>query len=244
VLSPHFDDAVLSAAGQIMRNDGHAAVVTVCGGVPADDVPASEWDSLCGFRTGAEAAQVRAQEDVNACQLLDAESVHLSHLDGPYASTDDLGDLTDLIAALPPHTRVLVPAGIGGNPDHVRVRDCALAALAELPDRQVGVFADLPYAAALWHWGNHTPDSLLAGQAGLRVLAGLSARPLPARKDTDVVVEHIQLDDAQWQRKRGAVCAYASQLGPLGSHAFRFMANPGPLQHEVVWWLGASDATS
>jgi DNA-binding response OmpR family regulator/LmbE family N-acetylglucosaminyl deacetylase len=237
VLSPHFDDAVLSAAG-LIASTGQAAVVTVLGGEPACHVEASHWDRLWGFDTAAEAAQVRAREDVHACQLLAADSVHLPYLDGPYDGAGSLDGLVELLSGLPPHTRVVVPAGIGGNPDHLRVRDAALAALAELPDRRFGLYADLPYAARLWHWGELGYDAVLDGWAGLQVLAGLSPKQLPGGETADLQVDQVRLDGELWQLKRRAVCAYSSQLGPLGSQVFGLMAHPGPLQHEVIWWIG------
>jgi DNA-binding response OmpR family regulator/LmbE family N-acetylglucosaminyl deacetylase len=244
VVSPHFDDAVLSAAGWIIRSAGQAAVVTVLGGVPPEDVAPSDWDRLCGFRSAAEAARVRAGEDVEACQVLGADSVHLSHLDGPYAKDDDLTGLTDFIRAIPPDSRILVPAGVGGNPDHVRVRDAALRTLAARPDQVIGLYADLPYAASLWHWGTEDMAGALAGRDGLRVLTGLSGAAVPGGAGAEVVVEHLRLDPEEWGGKRQAVGAHASQLATLGSHAYRLTANPGPLQHELVWWIGGIDAAA
>jgi DNA-binding response OmpR family regulator/LmbE family N-acetylglucosaminyl deacetylase len=244
VISPHFNDAVLSATGWIIHSSGQAAVVTVFGGVPPNDVAPSAWDRLCGFADAAEAVRVRAREDVQACQSLRADTLHLSHLDLLYAPPDDLTSLTSLLRTVPAQSRVLVPAGIGGKPDNLRVRDAALRAMAGSSQRTVGLYADMPDAASLWQWGTDDLADALDGQEGLRVLAGLPPAALPGGPAAQVVVEHLRLDDAQWASKRRAISAYASQLAPLGSHADRLTANPGPLQHELVWWIGGDDTAA
>jgi LmbE family N-acetylglucosaminyl deacetylase len=241
VISPHFDDGVLSVAGLVLRRAEPAAVVTVLGGAPEDDVPASVWDRTCGFRTAAEAAHHRAAEDARACRLLDVESVPLPGLDGSYPGAGGghvpSEHLTELLAGLAPDALVLVPAGIGGHPDHLRVRDAALRILAARPDQPVGIYADLPYAAALWHWGTDRSAAALTGLPALHALAG------PVPEAVEATAEHVRLDDAEWAAKRDALWAYASQLAPLGAYAMRLMADPGPLRHEVVWWVRSRRAT-
>jgi hypothetical protein len=46
IVSPHLDDAVLSAASQLLRPG--ARVVTVCAGEPPAGTPLAYWDRLTG----------------------------------------------------------------------------------------------------------------------------------------------------------------------------------------------------
>ena len=47
VISPHFDDAVLSCGHWLHMNPG-AVVATVCSGKPERGSPASKWDARFG----------------------------------------------------------------------------------------------------------------------------------------------------------------------------------------------------
>lgn len=229
VVSPHFDDAVLSVAGHLLRwRDGPAAVVTVFGGEPDDGVPASEWDRLCGFDSPVTAARVRGREDRAACAALGVDALHLPHPDDPYrppgAPLDDLVDL--LAAALHPGARVLVPAGIGGNPGHVQVRDAIAGGLPRLRGAEVRLYAELPYASTAAEWGTE--------RAGPHCWPDVPAHLLPP---DPACAERVELTPAEWTRKREALFAYASQLASLTLGFRRFTRVPGPLQFELTWTI-------
>jgi LmbE family N-acetylglucosaminyl deacetylase len=223
VVSPHFDDAVLSTAGLLVRRNTPATIVTVFAGLPESAEPVSDWDRLCGFDNAQAATQTRASEDRDACRRLGLTAIHLSCVEG----VDDLQPLRDLVSSLPEGTVVWLPAGIGGHHGHTRVRDAALTAAASGP---VYVYADLPYAANLWHWG-HPEFTSLDGTAGLQAVAALKAAPARA------ALEVVRLSAIEWARKRDAVWAYASQLGPLSLKSRALMACPGPLQTEALWQI-------
>ncbi|WP_436760742.1 PIG-L deacetylase family protein [Streptosporangium sp. V21-05] len=225
VVSPHFDDAVLSVAGLLARREGNAAIVTVLGGAAGEEL--SAWDRLCGFASAEETARERRAEDARACELLGVDQVALDNPDVPAAKLP----LDDLEAFLTEHvtarTRVLVPMGIG-NADHEAVRDRALDVLEKVESAERWVYADLPYAAAVREWGSPAAGQALAGKSPVRALAeryrlGVEA---PSR-----------LEGAGWALKRRAVLAYASQIAPLASDHGEFLAMPGPLQYELVWAL-------
>jgi LmbE family N-acetylglucosaminyl deacetylase len=228
VVSPHLDDAVLSTAGLLIRRGRPATVVTVFAGAPAAGEPVSDWDRLCGFDDARVAAGVRADEDRRACAHLELSAVHLDHVEGGHGDCD-LADLRHLLTTVPGGTTVLVPAGIGGHRDHIRVRDAALAALADGGPGPVHLYADLPYAANLWHWGQPAHSDRLCGPAALRAIAALPEAPAQA------VLDWVRLTAAEWARKRRAVWAYASQLGCLSLTTRSLMAYPGPLQTEATW---------
>ncbi|WP_329091818.1 MULTISPECIES: PIG-L deacetylase family protein [unclassified Streptosporangium] len=225
VVSPHFDDAVLSAAGLLARREGNAAIVTALGGAGET---LSAWDRLCGFASAEETARERRAEDARACEILGVDQVALDNPDVPAARLplDDLeAFLTEHVT---PRTRVLVPMGIG-NADHEAVRDRALDVLEKLDTLEPWVYADLPYAAVVREWGSPAAGEALAASPPVRALAGRHRlRPGP----------RLRLDGDGWTLKRRAVLAYASQIAPLACDYGEFLAMPGPLQHELVWVLG------
>jgi LmbE family N-acetylglucosaminyl deacetylase len=173
VVSPHLDDAVLSA-GQFIAGRPGTVVVTMLAGAP--DPPVTKpWDVQCGFETSQEAIESRRAEDENALAELNATPVHLNFLDEQYG----LARVEDLTAALieqVEHHRpefVLGPLGVQ-NSDHQRVREALLNAKLSVP---VWLYEDLPYsvkepqiAAAALDWvrgrGN-TPQSGLLGNGPL-----------------------------------------------------------------------------
>ncbi|MFF3438979.1 PIG-L deacetylase family protein [Streptosporangium sp. NPDC002721] len=225
VVSPHFDDAVLSAAGLLARREGSAVIVTVLGGAPGE--APSAWDRLCGFASAEEASRERRAEDARACEILGVDQVVLDNPDVPAARLpmDDLeAFLTEYVT---PSTRVLVPMGIG-NADHEAVRDRALDVLEKVGSLERWAYADLPYAAAVREWGSPAAGRALEAGPAARALAEryrLGARTSP------------RLEGEAWALKWRAALAYASQIAPLACDHGEFLAMPGPLQHELVWVL-------
>ena len=234
VVSPHFDDAVLSVAGLLSRWGATATVVTALGGRPGTGTPVSDWDRLCGFDDPVTAATIRAGEDRAACAHLGFTPIHLGGLDsayrGPAGPEDDLAELSSALAGVARGVPVLLPAGIGGHHDHVRVRDGGLAALAAGGHSPVYLYADLPYAGNLWHWGRPEFDRL-DGPHALATIAALATCPGTA------TVTQVRLTAGEWATKRAAVWAYASQLAPLAMTVRGLMLHPGPLQMEAVWQI-------
>jgi LmbE family N-acetylglucosaminyl deacetylase len=234
VVSTHFDDAVLSLGGLVAAAAGEGravVVVTACGGCPPEQVEASEWDRACGFRSGAQAAAVRAAEDRDACAILGAAAVHLDALDGPYRSDDGLRALAAFVTEQGArYADVYLPAAIGGNQDHAAVRDVALRTFGVHGGQRVWLYADLPYASTVDRWagfaagGNPSVDE--AWEPDLSV-----ARPWCSFTAGTV----HEVAGERWDLKRAAVCAHASQLAVLGAQYGPFLASPGPLQTEAVW---------
>ncbi len=62
VISPHYDDAVLSCGHWLSQNQG-AWVSTVCTAHPEQGIPASIWDRESGFENADEAMISRRAED-------------------------------------------------------------------------------------------------------------------------------------------------------------------------------------
>ena len=121
LLSPHWDDAVLSAFSVISASGEKVDLVSMCGGVPAT-TSLSGWDALCGFPDPATAAAARMAEDQSALNGRVASRTDLPILDGGYSQPSDHNARRPIIRQaihswLRRHTdaevSVLLPAGAG-----------------------------------------------------------------------------------------------------------------------------------
>lgn len=215
MISPHLDDAVLSAgatAASLADVERQVVVATVFAGIPELGLsPAARaFHQHCGLPD--EAVQVRRAEDVRAVAEVGAEPVHLPFLDGlyrrwrgrwlcdrpgalyaPAAPLDPAvwsgvrARLDDLLSALQP-ALVLTCSAIGGHVDHRLVRSVTQAVCRTHQTRLL-LWEDLPYAL----------DTSPAGVP--TILEGAPVQP-----------SHIE-------RKLRAVAHYASQLQMLGGPA-------------------------
>ena len=218
VLSPHFDDAVLSCGGWLARHAG-TTVVTVCSGRPGPGVPADPaCDALVPFDDADRAAEARCAEDRAALEQLDAEQVLLGFLDGAYkdrtgrahedrgvvgtfeeALVDRVGRLLD--ERMP--DRCLFPLGLL-HPDHVVTRRAAVSALGTRPHIRALAYLDLPYGIAF-------------GEAAREEAGAMPGRWLGAEAAPQAGAPGV-LATAR-RRKRSAAGSYRSQL-PLLRRSF------------------------
>jgi LmbE family N-acetylglucosaminyl deacetylase len=207
-ISPHLDDAVLSAGARLhdLAADGHEVVVlTLFAGFPPPPYSplALELHALWGV--GEDPIGARRREDEAALAQLGATARHAGFLDAVYRpgrsrwqATDESADaafrpklalaIRDALAPAP--DLVLTAAGIGGHIDHVLTRDTVLT---ECRDAAVPVelWQDLPYAG--------TTSAVPRLAPGVRLAAG---RPVVA-------------SEPAWRAKTAAVRCYTSQLGML-----------------------------
>jgi LmbE family N-acetylglucosaminyl deacetylase len=166
-LSPHLDDAALSAGGLIYDQTQSGIPVeiwTLLCGAPAE----TEYSPLAqilhaqwGFADAEETARERRQEDRNAAAILGAKTVHFDFLDciyrrgkngdwlylqdvfaPPHADESDLpSQIASAVSARLELDDVLVgQLGIGSHVDHVLVRQAA-----ELLGRPLLYDIDIPY---------------------------------------------------------------------------------------------------
>lgn len=176
-VSPHLDDAVLSAGAYLAACATRGAAVTVvtmfAGDAPDQLSPAAKrHHERCSL--SLDAVATRRREDVRALGAIGASFVHEEHLDAIYRHRPDgawvCSEDADLFArpcsdpGLDDRLRssvsaaidicradlVLGPSGFGGHVDHVLVKSAILAATrrARIP---VLLWADQPYAANLAH---------------------------------------------------------------------------------------------
>lgn len=236
VLSPHLDDAVLSA-WSVITDVRDVAVVNVFAGVP-EPGPAPRWDLLAGARDSSVHMQDRLDEDRAALALAGRSAVYLPFLDRHYRTGDPgTAELASAIgAALPAASMVHAPAGIGGHVDHLLVRDVAidLSHRLRLP---LSLYAELPYAVR-FGW----PSWVSGAPADPRVVVDedwevyLSSVPL-ARSALSARVD--RLDDVQMSAKLAAMKRYRTQFPLLNHGPIRLLEHPLVLSFEVAWTVEA-----
>jgi LmbE family N-acetylglucosaminyl deacetylase len=220
VVSAHLDDAVLSAALQLMRPGAH--VVTVCTGAPPDGTPPADWDELTGATDAAARVRERLAEDDRALAALGVEAT--TRLDFP--DDQHIIDPAErpahdaLVAALRPHlagaVEVWVPAAVGGHRDHVATRDAAVAAADHTA--VVHHYADVPYSLE-FGW----PD----------VDAGIW-RESSADHCRLTRTIHPLDPDAQ-RRKVAAMACYPTQLPAVDPDGVLTYGAPAVVGFEVSW---------
>jgi LmbE family N-acetylglucosaminyl deacetylase len=159
LLSPHFDDAVMSSGHWLVRHPG-CTVAIVGSGRPGLGVPACQWDSTSGYSSGDAASLGRRDEDASALGVLGCQQHLLGFLDGEYQkevgrshedpnrSGDFEAELTRTLEEL--YTRMqpeqfIAPLGLA-HEDHKTTGRAARAVLRNHPECTLLVYADLPYA--------------------------------------------------------------------------------------------------
>jgi len=231
VISPHFDDAVLSCAHWLQRHPG-ATVATICSGSPGGDVEAHQWDEISGFVTGDEAAIGRRAEDAAALTTLCATQLLCGFLDGGYKELvgrchedpetpgpfeDALAiAITELVDHLRP-TLCVAPLGLIHG-DHIATGRASRSALSDRSDCSLLAYADLPYAIT-------APERLQSSLADLRA-SGLHVAPYPTPSPTPVEVK----------KKEQALACYGSQIRPLTVEHPRWRAGLQP-QAEMLFQI-------
>lgn len=209
-LSPHLDDAVLSAGGLIFEQIQAGRPVEIwtlmCGFPKASELTEFARSMHRNWETGTAAETVRARrvEDQNAAALLGAKAVHFDFLDciyrrgrtGQALYTDIYAPLHEEEADLPAQVAQTIVArlhsedvlvcqlAIGAHVDHVVVRKAA-----ELLNRPRLYIADIPY---------------------------LLKNPLELGRETVGMKESVQeVSESGLEAWIGAIEAYPSQLSSL-----------------------------
>ncbi|WP_459618577.1 PIG-L family deacetylase [Bordetella sp. 2513F-2] len=196
IISPHFDDAVLSCGALLSSHPG-STVLTVFSGVPHPGTPLPDWDRRCGFERADQAMLAREREDTLALALLGAKALRLGLLDQQYADPDGPDRLPGMLAGaldlLQPQ-RVLTPLGLF-HQDHARVSD-AVATIGPLLECEWYAYEEALY----------------------RCKPGLVQRRLAELRRRGVRATPADLGQPETPPpiKARAVAAYASQLRALG----------------------------
>jgi LmbE family N-acetylglucosaminyl deacetylase len=144
VISPHLDDAVLSA-GQFLAGRPDVVVATIFAGTPRTRDVTTTYDAKCGFKSAVEAMTTRRGEDQTAMALLGATPVHLGFVDSQYGKPTQVEgiahELGRLVHEYDPEF-VVGPLGLV-HPDHELVRDALLDVTTEATT-PVWLYEDLP----------------------------------------------------------------------------------------------------
>ena len=210
-LSPHLDDAVLSAGGLIYeqtRSGIPVEIWTFMSGYAPEEAVSPFAESLhqqWGFTSAEETTRSRRKEDKNAAAVVGAKTVHFDFLDciyrrgpngdwlyseisvPPHAEDADIPKrIAEIVSArLMPDDVLVAQLSVGSHVDHVLVRQAA-----ELLGRPLFYDIDIPYMF-------YKPEEFAPKSAGMR-------------ESTQLITE----DGLQaWQ---DAVLEYKSQLPVLG----------------------------
>jgi LmbE family N-acetylglucosaminyl deacetylase len=230
VLSPHLDDAVLSAWADL-RRPGEVIVVNVCDGTPPPGV-LGPHDRVKGATDSPAFMALRREEDRTALALAGREPLGLGFLDAQYrAPNDDLAPaaVSERLAATVPEAGAVVgPAALGGHRDHLACREVALAAARDgVP---ASLYADLPYAARVgwpaWVTGR-PPRPHLVPEA--RWAEYLDAVPW------ELTPRVIRLDHAEAALRECALRTYATQFEVLNGGPLDRLCHPEVRGFEVRW---------
>lgn len=236
VISPHADDAVLSAWQALA--DGAATVVTVFTGIPVGEHRLSDWDRGCGATDAAEQMRLRRAEDAAALGTCGARWVHLDFIDDQYRDgpAPHRAIVTALDAIVGDYDEVWFPAGIGGHRDHEAV---ARAAMDVRGTHRRVMYADLPYA------GRAFADATVPVEGGGRMadsaFATLPLVPPRARRRPPSV---RALDAGEQKAKRAALDCYESQLPALEPTFPGWWDDSGQFEWEWSWELPANPIPS
>ena len=98
IVSPHLDDAVLSA-GNLLAALSHVTVLTIFAGSPPVSSTLTTWDRDCGFAVGEDVIGSRREEDRHALSMFDASPLWLDFLEEQYA-TDVRPTIEEVSAAI------------------------------------------------------------------------------------------------------------------------------------------------
>ena len=209
-ISPHLDDAVLSAGGLIHEQTRAGMDVEIwtcmCGFPPDEELSpfAQVLHYQWGIPAAADVVTARRAEDARAAAIVGAKTFYFDHLDciyrrgrngdwlysdvfvPPLAEEEDLpARIAGMIAArLHPDDQLVCQLGLGEHVDHVLVRRAV-----ELLGRPLLYDVDIPYLF-------NSPDALAPKTAGMQAAVhGISAAGLTAWQD--------------------GISAYASQISSL-----------------------------
>ena len=209
-ISPHLDDAVLSAGGLIYDQTQAGMDVEIwtfmCGFPPSDEISpfAQVLHYMWGIRDAAELITARRAEDVKAARIVGAKTVHFDFLDciyrrgkngdwlysnvfvPPHEDDDELiAQIAESISArLQPTDQLVCQFGLGSHLDHVLVRGAV-----ELFQRPILYDVDIPYLF-------NSPAELAPKTAGMKA-------------------KTYRITDSGLRSWQDAISAYRSQLSSL-----------------------------
>jgi LmbE family N-acetylglucosaminyl deacetylase len=261
VISPHLDDAVLSA-WSVLSSSEPIRVVTVYAGIPAPGF-VTDLDRAHGAHESAAWLRRRRAEDIAALALADCEPVHLDLLEVQFPAyglpvvrervardpsaflsivvqesllRTDPDEIVRLVHDdVPSDAVVYGPGGIGRHPDHRDVGEAVVRLLGRV--REVRLYADSPYYLfrGLPSWLNVVPNS----EADEWCVAAL---PPLVRDCSSLIRRVVRLDDEALESKWAALECYRTELPSIVDDMRRFGISREWMRYETFWTVG-DDAT-
>ena len=230
ILSPHFDDAVLSLGGLLAREGRGTLVATFFTGMPRTPLT-TRWDTKCGFSDSTCAMLERAEEDkrsLHSFGVTDDRIRTYTHLEAEYRRGGGEPSITEpeLTEALKNEIHALLrefasgplnvfAPGFESHTDHALVKKAALAVAKTLPREsmvQFYCYQDVPYAF-----------KILDRDLFCRIRDAVMHRDISSLLEHSVthgafaVTPHtIPLTEADMGKKLAGVAFYASQIPHLG----------------------------
>ncbi|MBY0538971.1 PIG-L family deacetylase [Patescibacteria group bacterium] len=208
ILSPHFDDAVLSLGGLLAKEGSKSTVLTFFAGKPPKS-RAHLWDLFCGFLNSDDAIRAREKENIHALESLNVSQsniVNFSFLGKSYrrwfgASDEKLKAI--MLAELLKFIRTRASEGLNifapaleVHKDHKLLKAVLLSAVPILKNENIKFFLyqDLPYSY---------------------VLPAGKLKPEQVSKKAQLEIITVPLTQSEIAKKVSAIEAYQSQLGTL-----------------------------
>jgi LmbE family N-acetylglucosaminyl deacetylase len=256
VVSPHLDDAVLSA-WSVLSSPETVKVVTVYAGIPAPGF-VTDLDRVHGAHESAAWLRRRRAEDISALALADCEAIHLDELEVQFPAyrlpavreriANDPSSFLSIVAQepglrtdpneivrlirdhVPSHSVVYGPGGIGRHPDHRDVARAVVRLVGRV--REVRLYADSPYYLfrGMPTWLNEAPNP----EADDWCHAALSL----VRRDHSRLIRRVErLDDASLKRKWAAVEHYGTELPSIVADMRRVGISHDWMRYETFWSL-------
>ncbi len=227
IVSPHLDDAILSCFRFANQS---ALVVNVFDALPLRYAARTPWDDATGSTSPRQRMVERKAEDRQAMQQTLWTSRGLG-LYRPNATAEQIlvsvnGIIQDMNSGNG-KAKMLIPAGIGGHPGHVLVRD-SLLSLAGACD--LSLYADIPYAVGFAYADLVVKGAVCVQKPWLAALDQVAS----SRYEIGPIQAHI-LSTEVALRKKAAVALYQTQVAQLDTEHAGAASDAQRLAIEVTW---------
>jgi LmbE family N-acetylglucosaminyl deacetylase len=216
VLSPHYDDAVLSLGGMLATHSGKEVVATFFTGLPHSHAT-TQWDARSGFLDSDFAVETRKKENERALAIFNADAINYGYLDYQYRhneseSESDLelekeitSDIQALISSYGTTTKIFLyapavyPSSIA-HADHTVVHNAFIDVMQSYPNSNVTfyVYEDFPYVQRYSEYAMHSLEKYLEDADSILV--------------TEI---NMPLSEINILEKQKALAEYSSQVMPL-----------------------------
>ena len=237
ILSPHFDDAVLSLGGFMAEHKAPVVVATFFAGKPSEPIE-GEWDKHSGFKDSDKAIEARVAENLLALKQTGAYSLNLRHIDFQYRPERDSVSGEKIFRSMKSDIETIIkdfsgaesislygPSEFGDkitHPDHKLLHDAFAAVAREKSGgnspRRIRFFfyEDFPYVK---HYETSTTTSLKTFLE--RANSGISLCEMPLPVPSSAVSKKLELIKTYASQEQ----AFESLGADIGKEAGIFTEN-------------------